>query len=80
MLDLESDKFLIIERSLEHGGNKQIEFVLDYYSREDVIRAIQESPYLSLKTVNYWCLFFNLKREDTRCFRKHTGICGHPVK
>jgi len=70
LLDLETDKFLIIERILEHGGDKQIKFILTYYRSEDIIHVIRESSYLSPKTVNYWCLYFNLKRENTRCYMK----------
>lgn len=70
LLDMEADKFLIIERLLEHGGDRQIEFVLSNYEYADIIRVVRESSYLSSKTVNYWCLFFNLKRENTRCFQK----------
>ncbi|MBI2470867.1 MAG: hypothetical protein HYV59_06445 [Planctomycetes bacterium] len=69
-LDIEADKFLIIERALEHGGDRQIEFVLATFEREDIIHVVQQSSYLSPKTVNYWCFYLNLKREDTRCFRK----------
>ncbi len=69
-LDMEADKFLIIERILEHGGDKQIEFIMTNYRQEDIIQVVKESSYLSRKTVNYWCLFFNLKRGDTKCFMK----------
>ncbi|HHT9111621.1 MAG TPA: DUF6922 domain-containing protein [Candidatus Brocadiaceae bacterium] len=69
-LDMELDKFLIIERVLEHGGDKQIEFVLAHYKPADIMLVVRESAYLSPKTVNYWCLYFNLKREETRCFQK----------
>ena len=69
-LDLETDKFLIIERGLEHGVDKQVQFILSYYISEDIIRVIRESSYLSPKTVNYWCLYFSLKREDTKCYKK----------
>lgn len=69
-LDMENDKFLIIERILEHGGDKQIEFILGNYKREDIISVINESSYLSPKTVNYWCLFFGLRKEETRCHKK----------
>lgn len=70
-LDIEADKFLIIERILEHGGDRQIEFILSNYSAEDIICVVKESSYLSPKTVNYWCLFFNnLKTEDTKCYSK----------
>lgn len=69
-LDIEADKFLIIERVLEHGGDRQIEFMLSNYSAEDIICVVKGSSYLSPKTVNYWCLFFNLKREDTKCYSR----------
>ena len=69
-LDLEADKFLIIERALEHGGDRQIEFVLATFKYDDIIYVVQQSSYLSPKTVNYWRLFFNLKREDTKYFQK----------
>ncbi|MBI5327720.1 MAG: hypothetical protein HZB80_05455 [Deltaproteobacteria bacterium] len=69
-LDIENDKFLIIERLLEHGGDKQIDFLLSYYSAEDIIQVVKESAYLGPKTANYWCIYFNLKREDTKCFTK----------
>lgn len=69
-LDIEADKFLIIERILEHGGDRQIHFMMTNYNREDIIHVVKESSYISPKTVNYWCLFFNLRKEDTRCYTK----------
>src|SRR3972149_8891910 len=69
-LDLETDKFLIIERILEHGSDKQIQFILTHYRPEDIAHVIIESSYLSPKTVNYWCLYFNLKRKNTKCYMK----------
>ena len=39
-LDMAKDKFLIIERILEHGGDKQIEFILGNYKQEDIIHVV----------------------------------------
>jgi hypothetical protein len=69
-LDIEKDKFLIIERILEHGGDRQIDFIFATYETEDIISVIKDSSYLSRRTVNYWCLLFNLRKEDTRCYTK----------
>ena len=69
-LDIEEDKFLIIERILEHGGDKQINFIASHYTREDIIHVVEERSYLSPRTVNYWCLFFGLRKEKTRCYTK----------
>ena len=51
-LDIEADKFLIIERILQHGGDRQIEFMLSNYSAEDIICIVKESSYLSPKIVH----------------------------
>jgi len=69
-LDIKEDSFLIIERLLEHGGDKQIEFLLETYDKETILEVIKQSAYLLPKTVNYWCLYFNIKKEDTRCFTR----------
>jgi len=69
-LDIDKDRFLIIERLLEHGGDRQVKFVQDKFTREDMVQVIQESSYLSRKTVNYWCLVLNLEKEETRCYKK----------
>ena len=69
-IDMEGDKLLIIERVLEHGGDKQVRFILDYYTSEDIIKVVRESSYLSPRTVNYWCLYFKLEREKTKCYMK----------
>jgi len=55
-LDLESDKFLIVGRVLEHGGDRQVAFVFAIFNRKDIIQVVQQSSYLSPKTVNYGCL------------------------
>ncbi len=69
-LDIKGDSFLIIERLLEHGGDKQVGFVLETYDKDTILEVIKQSVYLSPKTVNYWCLYFNLNKEDTRCFTR----------
>ena len=40
LLDLEADKFLIIERVLEHGGDRQIEFVLGNFKHFHKMRNV----------------------------------------
>lgn len=45
-LDMEGDKFLIIERVLEHGGDKQVRLILDHYTSEDIVKVVRESSYL----------------------------------
>jgi hypothetical protein len=66
-LDSEKDKFLIIERLLEHGGDEQIGYLLGRYDPSDITMVVRESSYLSARTVNYWCIYFGIPREETRC-------------
>lgn len=77
-LDLKEDSFLIIERLLEHGGDKQVEFVLETYDRDTISEVIRNSAYLSAKTVNYWCLYLNIKKEETRCFTRQSPSMWPP--
>jgi len=77
-LDIKEDSFLIIERLLEHGGDKQVEFVLKTYDRDTITEVIKQSIYLSPKTANYWCLYLNIKKEDTRCFTRQSPIMWPP--
>lgn len=71
-IDFEGDKFLIIERVLEHGSDKQIEFILSFYKKKDITKVIMESSYLNRKTVNYWCLIYNLRKENSRCYTRQS--------
>lgn len=77
-LDLKEDSFLIIERLLEHGGDKQVEFVLETYDRDTISEVVRHSIYLSPRTVNYWCLYLNIKKEDTRCFTRQSPSTWPP--
>jgi hypothetical protein len=71
-LDIKEDSFLIVERLLEHGGDKQINFVLVTYDRDTIAEVVKQSRYLTPKTVNYWCLYLGIKKEDTRCFTQQS--------
>jgi hypothetical protein len=77
-IDIREDSFLVIERLLEHGGDQQVEFVLDTYDKGAIIDVIKHSSYLSPKTVNYWCLYFTIKKEDTRCFTRQSQSMWPP--
>jgi hypothetical protein len=67
-LDMEKNKVFIIERLLNVGDEKTLDWVFTNYS-EDVIRdAVLTSRGLSLKTARCWQNYFKLKEEDMRCF------------
>lgn len=78
-LDSKEDYFLIINRLLEHGGDRQINFILEAYDKNTISEVIRKSSYFSPKTVNYWCLYLNIKKEETRCFTKKSPATWPPL-
>ncbi|MCX5866886.1 MAG: hypothetical protein NT009_05270 [Proteobacteria bacterium] len=69
-LDLKEDWFVIVERLLEHGGDRQIGLLSKTYERDKITEVLKQSLYLSPRTVNYWCLRLGLEREETQCFTR----------
>lgn len=67
-LDLEKDKFVIVERVLEFGTERESLAVVSCYGEEFVREVIRNSRNLSPKTVNYFAGLLDISREATRCF------------
>ena len=67
-LDLEKDKFVIVERILEFGTERESQEVISYYGDEFVREVVRNSRNLSPKTVNYFAGLLDISREATRCF------------
>ena len=63
MLDLEADKFLIIERVLEHGGDRQIEFVFSQFQTRGYHMCGATELLSESKDCQLLVFIFNLKRE-----------------
>jgi hypothetical protein len=67
-IDPARDGHVIAERILEFGTEEEFRALLACYGEHFVKKIIIESRILRPKTVNYFALHFNMKREDTRCF------------
>ena len=67
-LDLEKDKFVIVERILEFGTERESQAVVSCYGDEFVREVVRNSRNLSPKTVNYFAWLLDISREATRCF------------
>ncbi len=67
-LDLEKDRFVIVERILEFGTERESREVVACYGEEFVWEVVRNSRNLSPKTVNYFALLLDIPREATRCF------------
>jgi hypothetical protein len=73
-LNLERDKFAIIERALMHGREEHIKWVHDHYSPEDVAGVVRLSSNLDARTANYWSIRLHIPREEIKCFSKPSAI------
>ncbi|OHE17512.1 MAG: hypothetical protein A2X96_01005 [Syntrophobacterales bacterium GWC2_56_13] len=67
-LDPEKDKFVIVERILELGTEREFQTVISYYGDEFIREVVRNSRNLSPKTVNYFAWLLDISREATRCF------------
>jgi hypothetical protein len=67
-IDPEKDKFVIVERILEFGTEKESQRVISYYGSDFVKEVVRISRNLSPKTVNYFARLLGLSKETTRCF------------
>jgi hypothetical protein len=64
-LDLQQNKQYIIDRILELGDEKAVEWLFSIYSRRDIKRALRTSRSISKKSSHYWNLVLaNVGRFD----------------
>jgi len=69
-IDLHKHRRFIITRLLTMGRPEHVRWVLRSYSRQEIIQAIKSSRNMDPKTANFWALYFEIPREQIRCFRK----------
>ncbi|MDW7760425.1 MAG: hypothetical protein SCM96_07290 [Acidobacteriota bacterium] len=55
-LDLQENKRYIIERALELGDEKAVEWLFSTYARTDIKNVLRKSKNLSPKSSRYWVL------------------------
>ena len=67
-INSEDDRYVIAERILEWGTEREVRTALSCYGKDFVRRVVAESRNLSPKTVNYFSVIFGIPREATRCF------------
>lgn len=53
-LDLVRDKYFVIARIAERGRDEEIDFILNYFSKDDLLFAINNSPETTPRTKNYF--------------------------
>ena len=67
-LDLQKDKFAIIERIMVYGRPEHIRWMNAQYTEEDLIDVVKTSRNMDKKTANYWAIHFHVPISAVRCF------------
>ncbi len=70
-LDTEQHKVFIIERLLNEGNQKTLEWLFKTYSEDDIKEVVMKSKKLTLKTARCWQNYFDLGEEEMRCFGRY---------
>ncbi len=65
-LDSEKHKAIIIEHILNHGGDKEVKWLLRNYKKEDIIKVLKNPSrgFWFKNSLNFWCLIFNVKMDE----------------
>jgi hypothetical protein len=67
-LNPDEDRFVIVERILEFGTEKEFQAVISCYGDVFIRDVVCNSRNLSPKTVNYFAWMLGIPREATQCF------------
>ena len=69
---LNPDKYpeYVIARILEYGDREDVAWMLKHYSRNQIIKILENSRNLSQKSANYWVEYFDLPRRKILCLQK----------
>ena len=73
-LDIEKDKNYIISRVINGGLEKDIHTLFKIYGYETMKEEIIRISYMSKKTLNYWSIIFNVKKENFKAFSKRDDL------
>jgi len=73
-IDLERDKFPIIERALMYGREEHIRWVYRQYSEQDIAHVVRLSSNIDRRTASYWSIRLQIPQEEIRCFSKSSAL------
>ena len=76
-LNLEKHKRLIIERVLTLGNLEEFRQLLVIYKAEIIRQTIMELGYLDPKTMNFVISYFEIDKNQLRCYTKKQSTQQH---
>jgi hypothetical protein len=69
-LDVDEYSTYVLERLLEYGDRPSVSWMLEHFSRQEIVGALQTSHRLSPLSANFWALYFGLDKERVPCLSK----------
>ncbi len=70
-LDYTQHRTLVVQRVIERGSSEDFLAMFKLYGGvKNVRKIIKEIPYLSERNISFVCIFFNLKKEELRCYTR----------
>lgn len=62
----------IIERILQCGGLKGIQWIFENYGEESIKNVVINSRFLSTRTAHFWAVYFSIPITSIQCLSKPT--------
>lgn len=59
----QKNEHFIVERILNFGDKEDFDWALKQYGKDAIEKNLLTAKSLSNKSLNFWCRFFNLKKE-----------------
>ena len=69
-LDASKSPQFIIKRVLDRGNTTDVGWILNNFSKTEIIETISISRDLSQKTANFWADIYNLNKSNVICLQK----------
>jgi len=72
-LDFQKYPYFVIERILEYGNKKDVDWLAKNFPKDTIKKTIISSRSLSPKSANFWALVLNLDRDKVLCLKKSSA-------
>jgi hypothetical protein len=77
-IDWQAASRTIIERVIDRGNDEQWEELIRFYGLDKVMQVLKCEPiYLMDDSIDRACAYFNVKREELRCYTRKQSRGGH---
>ena len=76
-MDPDKNKAIIIERVLSYGNIGELKFLFIYYGIEIIRQTVKNIGYLDPKTFEFVISYFNINKEEMKCYIKKQSARQH---